>query len=197
MIGLARMRRLPRKAAVLAKRLARDIRGIAALEFAMIVPVLIIMLLGCTEVGDASTVSLRMINISGAVSDMVARCTNINSSDLKDIMRISDELLGRYSVEGLYIEVVAIKADAAGALTVAWSYDRNGTQPLATGAPFSGVPPGLISPNGTLIISTSSYRYHSPIGHFIHGTIFLSHTAYDSPRVGPVTYTPSGTSCTY
>ena len=198
MTGLAKMKRMPRRATLLARRLARDISGFAAVEFAMIVPVMIIMLLGCVEVSDASTVALRMINISGSVSDMVARCTNINSSDLNDIMRIADELLGKYTRSNLYIEVVAVQADANKNLTVAWSYDRNRGQPLAAGSAYNGLPPGLVAANSTLIVATSSYKYRSPVAQYIHGAVSLSHTAYNPPRGNlPVTYAAGGTSCTY
>jgi len=168
-------------------RLARDVRGFAAVEFAMIVPIMVIMLMGCVETSDALTVSSRMINISGSVADMVARCTTIEKSDLNDIMAISDSLLGRYTPQALYIEIIAIQADANGNTTVSWSFDHNQAQPIAAGTPYTNIPQGLVSPNGALIIAKATYQYHSPMGHFIHGNIALSHTAYNAPRMGAVT----------
>jgi len=195
MTSFAKLRRIPRRLALQARFLARDAKGFAAVEFAMIVPVMIIMMLGCVETSDALTVSSRMINISGSVADMVARCSNVTTGDLSDIMRISDSLLGKYPYQAMYIEIVAVQADAAGHVTVSWSYDHNHGSPLAPGATYPGLPTGLVAPNGNLIITTASYRYRSPIGHFIHGQINLSHTAYNAPRAGPVLL--GATACTY
>src|SRR5450631_280558 len=136
MSRLAKIRRIPRWLALQTRRLGRETAGFAAVEFAMIVPVMLIMMLGCVETSDALTVSSRMINISGSVADMVARCTNVDSANLNDIMRISDSLLGRYSPQSLYVEIVDVQADANGNVTVSWSYDRNHNQPLAAGAPY-------------------------------------------------------------
>ena len=195
MSRLAKIKRMPHWLALQTLRLKRDAKGVAAVEFALMVPVMIIMMLGCVETSDALTVSGRMINISGSVADMVSRCTNITAGDLNDVMRISDSLIGHYSRQGLYIQVVAVQADANGVLTVAWSYDRNHHQPLAPGAPYPNLPQGLIGPSGSLIVATASYRYRSPMGHFIHGNINLSHTAYNAPRGSPVLL--NNTACAY
>ena len=197
MSGLAKIQRLPRGLALQARRMLRDIRGVAAVEFAMVVPIMVVMMLGCVETSDALTVSSRMINISGAVADMVGRCSDVSTSDLKDIMRISDALMGRYTSQPLNIQIVALQADAQGAVTVSWSYDRHGNQPFAAGAPFPNLPFGLINTNGRLIVATANYRYHSPIGRYIHGTINLGHTAYGPARNGIVNGPAGNKSCTF
>ena len=172
-----------RKARLLAKRLAGDIGGFAAVEFAMIAPVMIVMLLGVVEVSDASTVSVRVIDISGAVADMVARCTNgISTKDLNDVFRISDALMGRYSRMPLYIEVIEVKSDVNGVLTVGWSYDKNHASPLAAGSPYNKLPVGLLTPNGSIIVAVAKYKYRSPVGRYIHGVMTLQHTSYNLPR---------------
>lgn len=188
MVGWFNALRLGQTLADQAKRLRHDAGGFAAVEFAMIVPVLLIMLIGAVETSDALTVSGRMINISGSVADMAARCTAITSGDLNDIMAISNSLIDRYPSQNLYIEVVDVQADASNNLTVAWSYDRDHKQPLAAGTTYTGLSAGLVPPNGQLIVATATYTYHSPMGHFIHGAVKLSHTSYNSPRLGPVTF---------
>ena len=172
-----------RKACQLTKRLVNDIGGFAAVEFAMIAPVMIVMLLGVVEVSDASTVSVRVIDISGAVADMVARCTNgIATKDLDDVFRISDALMGRYPRSPLYVEVIELNSSAQGVITVGWSYDKNHAQPLAGGTPYTKLPVGLLAPGGSMIVSVAKYKYRSPIGRYIHGIMTLQHTAYNLPR---------------
>jgi Flp pilus assembly protein TadG len=186
MVGLFRLPLLGRWLADKVRRLGQNVQGFAAVEFAMIVPVLIVMLMGAVETSDALTVSGRMINISGSIADMTARCTTLTNGDLNDMMSISASLLGHYSPQSLYIRVVDVQADANDNLTVAWSYDSNHASPVAAGSSFSGVSPGLVPVNGQLVIATSSYNYSSPMGHFIHGRVKLTHTSYNSPRLGNI-----------
>jgi len=171
------------RARALAKRIAGDTGGFAAVEFAMIAPVMIMMLLGVVEVSDASTVSVRVVDISGAVADMVARCTNgISTKDLNDVFRISDALMGHYARQPLYVEVIEVDSSAAGVITVGWSYDKNHGSPIAAGTPYNGLPVGLLAPSGSIIVAIAKYNYHSPVGQYIHGTMVLQHTAYNLPR---------------
>jgi len=197
MSGWMKFKRLPLKAGLMARRAMRDVAGVAAVEFAMVVPVMVVMLLGSVEASDALTVSSRMINISGAVANIVGRCNDVSSTDIKDIMRITDTLMGRYPSQPLNVQVIALHADALGAVTVAWSADRHGGQPFAAGAPYPHLPFGLINTNGNLIVATANYRYHSPIGRYIHGTINLGHTAYGPARNGVVNGPAGNKSCTF
>ena len=195
MSAMAKLGRHYCKARLLARRLARDAGGLALVEFALIVPVMITILLGTVEVSDVMTLSIRTINISGSVANVVARCSNVSTGDLNDIMRISDALLGRYARGPLYIEIVSVKADAAGAVTVDWSYDHNHRQPLAPGAVYTGPDASLVPANGTRVIATVTYRYRSPVAQYIHGAVSLQHTYIDTWRG---TAAPLGaTSCTY
>jgi len=196
MVGQFKLPPLGRRLADKVRRLRQDVQGFAAVEFAMIVPVLIVMLMGAVETSDALTVSGRMINISGSVADMAARCTTLTTGDLRDMMSISGSLLGHYSPQDLYVEVVDVQADANDNLTVAWSYDSGHSSPLAAGSSYSGLSPGLVPVNGELIVATATYNYSSPMGHFIHGRVKLTHTSYNSPRVGPIQF-PSATKCTF
>jgi len=201
MTSWAKIKRLPRQAQLQARRMLRDITGVAAVEFAMVVPIMVVMMLGCVETSDALTVSSRMINISGAVADMVGRCNDVSASDITDIMKISKSLLGKYNAQPpqnpLTMQVIALQANAQGVVTVAWSADNNGGQPFAAGAPYPNLPFGLINTNGFLVVANASYQYKSPIGHYIHGTIKLAHTAYGPARNGVVNGPAGNKSCTF
>lgn len=165
-----------------ASKLASDIRGFAAVEFAMVVPVMVVMLLGSVELSDALTVDRRVTAIASSIADLVAQSASVSSADVKDIMRIGDSLLGKYSSSYMQLSVTSLTANAAGDATVLWSRDRRGGQPYAAGAPYPNLPAGLIDPNGGLIITNVKYSYRSPIGHFIHGPITLNQTFYLRPR---------------
>ena len=54
-------------------RLASDERGVAAVEFALILPFLLLLFLGTIEASSLITVDRRVNVISGTVGDLVAR----------------------------------------------------------------------------------------------------------------------------
>lgn len=173
------------------RTLVNDIGGFAAVEFAMIVPVMIIMLLGSVEVSDALTVDGRVNIIADSVSDMVARSPSVSSKDLKDLMRISDALIGKYSRQSLSIEIVSLTFNAGtNQMEVDWSYNSNGAQPYAHGATYPGAWDNMVSGANSLIISKAKYVYSSPVGQYIHGNITLNHLASYASRQGLVVKTP-------
>ena len=176
-------------------RLRRDSAGFAAVEFALIVPVMIIMLLGVVETCEALSVDLRVITIANSTSLLVARCDNITNGELEDVLRISDSLLGKYSSDPLRVQIVALHADAQGVVTVSWSYDRSGGEPYVAGASFPDAPPGLVPSNASAVVSVASYRYASPIGRFIHGAITLKHPGYQATRFANIV--KGTTKCTW
>ena len=173
------------------RTLIDDIKGFAAVEFAMIVPVMIIMLLGSVEVSEALTVDGRINIVADSVSDMVARSQTVTANNLRDLMRISDSLMGKYPTEGLKVEVVSLVADpATGVVTVDWSYNSGGSRPYVQGSNYPGVWTGMVSGGNSLIVAKAKYDYTSPIGQYIHGVIKLSHTASYESRQGKVVGPP-------
>lgn len=177
-----------------ASRLISDIRGFAAVEFAMIVPVMIMMLLGCVEVCDALNVDGRVTTIAYSASLLVARCKTVNRADLSDVMRISDSLLGKYSVQALSIDIVALKSDADGVTTVLFSQNRAGSEPYGPGASYPKLPQGIIAPDHSGVVADVSYAYNSPFGQYIHGTLLLSSIQTEVTRDDTIAL---GAACSY
>jgi Flp pilus assembly protein TadG len=177
----------------LLRRCARETRGVAAIEFAMILPIMIIMLLGTVELGDALTVDRDVANVASSTADLVARCSQVASADVSDIMNIGTSLMGRYPVSKMTIQLISLQADSKLNLTVLWSRDRTGAQPYAAGSSYPAIPAGLVEANGGVVISKVTYAYTSPIGHYIHGTITMNETFFNHPRKSttvPMSTTP-------
>lgn len=164
-------------------RAGLDRKGFAAVEFAMIVPVMITLFLGSVELSEALSVDRRVTSVSSATADLVAQSSSLSSSDLADISRISDSLMGRYGSQNLDLKIASLVADNNGVVTVDWSYDRNGGEPYTKGSAYPGLPSGLVDANGSIIVSEASFSYTPPIGHFIAGSITLKETFFLRPRL--------------
>jgi Flp pilus assembly protein TadG len=187
LILLARARRSVR-------RLARDERGISAVEFAMLLPLMVTLYLGGVEVSQAVAVDRKVTLVSRTLGDLVAQATNVTTSDMTNIMAASAAIVVPYSDSKLKITVSSVKIDSAGVAKIAWSDTKNGT--ARTVGTTVTLPTALNMANSTLIWAEAQYAYTPAIGYVITGTMNLKDQIYMRPRLSDcVTRTGVVTSC--
>lgn len=168
------------------KSLATDRNGAAALEFAFIAPILFLLLVGTVEFSRALTVDRRVTHTASAAADLIARTTEISTSDVAGIMQIIGHLMQPYDPSRLKVTVLNVIADLSDAAkaTVCWSYEHNGgSGSYADGAPFP-LPEGLVEPGGSVIVARVSYDYQPVLfDFFIRSTFTLNETLFARPRL--------------
>lgn len=164
------------------ERLRANTRGFAAVEFAMLVPVMVTMFLGSVEFSLGLSIDRRVTSIASATADLVAQSEQISSSDLADIMNIIDSLIKPHDAAKLSVNIVSVVADGSNNVTVDWSYNKTGGQPYPKGSPYNNMPAGLTEPFSSVVVAEVSYDYDPPVGKFIAGTITLSEKFYLRPR---------------
>lgn len=172
---LAPVRRLGRR------RLWRNQSGLASIEFAFLLPIMILVYLGTVDVSLIITADRKATNIASALGDLVGQSTQISDDDISDIFAAADAMIEPLPDENLSIVITSVVADENGATTVDWSEAHNGTA-AGSGAAFA-VPDGLTEPNSSVIVATVSYTYASPASEFLSGeSITLDSTYYFRPR---------------
>lgn len=84
-----------------ARRFAAANEGIAAVEFALIVPIMMLLFMGAVELSQAVTVDRRVSQVASTTSDLVARKeSNISqANDIDDIMKVGSYLLAPFKVD--------------------------------------------------------------------------------------------------
>jgi Flp pilus assembly protein TadG len=171
-------------------RLAHDQRGVSAVEFALLAPVMIGLYFGCAEIADGVGADRKVSLISAALANLTAQVTTISSSDMTNIFDASSAIIAPYAASKLKMTVTCIKIDANKVATVKWSATRNGTANSGSAT----VPSDLAVANSTLILSEASFDYTPTVGYTISGTLTLRDKMYMSPRISPPTY--GTTACT-
>ena len=156
----------------------RDIRGLAAVEFALIAPVMIIMFYGAVELSSAVDCNSRVSQVSSTVADLVAQSTTVSSSDTSNIFSAGNAIFYPYASSNAKIVVSSLVADSTGKVTVAWS-DAQNTSPRSS-VP-ANIPSGLISAGGSVIYAEVSYSFTPAISYFL-GSVTLSNNFYSKPR---------------
>ena len=167
-------------------RFARDRRGVSAVEFAIIAPVMIGLYLGCVEISDGVAADRKVSLVVDALANLASQSSAITTADMTNILNASSSIMAPYSSANLKATISCLKIDANGAATVAWSKATpNGTQ-RAIGSSVT-IPAALAIP-GSLLFSEASYAYTPAVGYTISGTLTLSDKMYMAPRIQAPSY---------
>jgi Flp pilus assembly protein TadG len=78
------------------QRIAQANEGVAAVEFALILPIMLFMFLGVLEISHAVTVDRRVSQVASTTGDLVARAESILDSEIVDIMKVGGYLMAPY-----------------------------------------------------------------------------------------------------
>jgi Flp pilus assembly protein TadG len=168
----------------LRRRFARDERGVSAVEFALIAPMMIGLYLGCVEVSDGVSADRKVSLTAAALANLAAQSSTISASDMNNILNASSSIISPYSASNLKVTVSCINIDANKNATVKWSATLNGT--LKSGS--ITIPSALAVPSTQLILAEASYAYTPTVGYTITGTLNLTDKMYMSPRITAPTY---------
>ena len=167
-------------------RFTRDRRGVSAVEFAFIAPVMIGLYLGCAEISDGVAADRKVSLVVDALANLSSQPTTISTAQMTNILNASSTIIQPYSASKLKATVSCLKIDANKNVTVAWSATLNGT---ARAAGSSVTIPSALAVAGTqLLFAEASYAYTPIVGYTISGTLTLSDKMYMAPRITAPSY---------
>jgi Flp pilus assembly protein TadG len=142
--------------------------GIASIEFAFIVPIMVMMFIGAVELSQAITLDRRVTQVSSSTADLVARAEKqISQTEIGDIMKVGGYILEPYGQGPLTIVIHNVTSSPSNA-TVAkqsWSCTYSGktkSQTCACSSSTFNLPPGLVTTNDSVVIADVTYNY-SPL----------------------------------
>jgi len=185
------------------RQLAGDQSGVSAVEFALLLPLMLTLYLGAVEISQAVAVGRKTTLTARAVADLTAQATNVQTSDMKNILDAATAIIQPYpdtvsSTAVLRVRVSEIMIDANGRTTAVWSAVRNrsgtfdvypagstvtlpGTGTAATFTPATG---SACTPS-YIIWGEAQYDYTPTIGYVITGTLHLNENRmFMRPRQG-------------
>ena len=163
------------------RRLLRDKRGVSAVEFAMLLPLMITLYLGGVEVSQAVAIDRKVTLLARSLGDLVAQATTVTNSDMTNILNATTAIIVPYDDAKLKITVSSVIIDANSVAKIAWSDTKNGTA-RAVGTTVT-LPSALNTPSSSLIWAESEYAYTPTIGYVITGTMNLRDQIYMRPRL--------------
>jgi Flp pilus assembly protein TadG len=159
--------------------LAGDQRGVSAVEFALMLPLMVALYLGVVEISQGIAAQRKMTMTTRTVADLVSQTTNVANTYMTNALNAATAVMAPFPDSKLKITVSSIKI-ANGKATVSWSDTKNGTA-RAIGSTVT-LPAALVADNGSLIWSEVEYAYTPTIGYVISGTLTLKDNLYMRPR---------------
>ena len=183
-----------------------DCRAIAATEFALIVPIMLVLFFGTVEFSSAVAVDRKITIFSRAISDMTSQApattpkfavttdTLLQNAFTSGIMILRPYLQNSSST--LNATVSEIYVDSTGTARIVWSKSAviSQTATQATLTPSTNfspgdvvtnlVPPPLLQKQTYLIFSQTKYLFTPAVdfGNLMGGGVTLSDFAYSAPR---------------
>ena len=172
----------------LIRRWSGDERGVSAIEFAMLAPVLILFYMGMTEFCQGFMAQKRMGHVSAMVADLIAQEETVTPATVDDIFDIGGLIMKPFPTATLNQRVSSVSR-ASGSATVDWSRG-DGMTARAVGSTMT-LPADLVEDGESVIVAEVTYDYDSAADYLMPGLTRFSHTYYLRPRTVDRTTCPA------
>jgi Flp pilus assembly protein TadG len=163
----------------------RDRGGVAATEFAVVVPLMLVLFFGVVEFSTGVAVSRKVTIVARTLSDLVSQNTSVNDTQFTNYFNAGTQVMSQYamppySASTLHSTISELFVDPnTHTAKVQWS---QGYAVRPTGSNVT-IPASLKIDGTYLIFSEVSYLYTPTVGYVMaHSGVNLMDVAYTRPR---------------
>jgi Flp pilus assembly protein TadG len=191
-----------------AARHAANQDGTAAVEFAMLMPVMITLFFGVVESSLALICRSDVSLMASTAGDLISQANVATKADISNVYSAASTVLYPYydpAVTGSAkptIRITSVIDDGSGAVDkdhmtgkVAWSCTQAGSGTLPAAIAVGGtvtLPQPLMTDKGSIVIAEIAYLYSSPTSKLINTSINFTNNFYAKPRRVAQIATPTG-----
>jgi Flp pilus assembly protein TadG len=167
-------------------------RGVSAVEFAMIAPVMVLMLFGATEISMLVTIDRKTTLAASTLGDLAAQTDLVSCAELSQISAVTRQVFEPYSGANASLVVASVTL-VGGVPKVEWSKfvqtisgtttcnDVPGTHSLVVGNTVS-IDPAMFATGGGIVIGDVENVYNSVGTSFMPNPMILRERFYLRPR---------------
>jgi Flp pilus assembly protein TadG len=163
---------------------ARAQAGLAAVEFALIAPMMVFLVFGSVELIDALGANRRAQNAAASLADVVARDTEVSDDERDGFWAALDVLMYPDVGDTMYVCITSMSIDEDGEPSVVWSEAHNA---VAGGAcpslAAADLPAAMRAPNTSVIVTETTYNYTPPLHFLFPDGVSMNHTVYRRSRL--------------
>jgi Flp pilus assembly protein TadG len=158
----------------------RDRSGVIAVEFALILPTLIVLFIGTFEASNLVRVKMKFDEAAPAIANLIALQNPSQTGSLtSDFCTAANYLLSPFTTTGLNVQVASV-TNYNGTSTVDWTANCNN---LSNPQNATTLATGLVPNAGdSVIVVQTSYTYNAPIHMVLGASYTFSNNGYSRPR---------------
>lgn len=146
--------------------------GMAATEFALLLPFLAFLFFGMLEASEALTVNRRVSKAVNTLSDLTSQVDTISPAEFSNLIDGVTEILNPASLTGVQMKVISVVPDPDnGNPIVHWSRDRDGNTPYAAGSDYLELDNTMVlDAGGSVIVAEIVYPHTLSVSHQVLGS---------------------------
>jgi len=170
------------------RRFAEGEQGVTAIEFALVLPVVLLILLGCFEVPRYVLIYQKIARTSAGIADLVAQADEpLTKNQMEDIFIAGETMMEPYDLvaEGR-VYVSSINNPAGAGVKVTWQRQHGS---LGAGSAFTEgednptLPAGLVPASNEEVLVAEVFFTYTPIfSNLIYSGSQLTKVSYTRPR---------------
>lgn len=170
--------------------LLEDRKGVGAVEFAFVAPILVVLYIGAVEMTVALSVDTKVSRAGNITLDLITQATTTSKDELDDMEDVAASILAPYTAADVELVYTAITINPAGdAATVTWSWASDGLTPPTVGEDItSEIPDSLMIANAFYvrgeIDNTHNFITSIPFTGRTMSSLDLTETYFMRPRLG-------------
>lgn len=180
----------------------RDNRGVAAVEAALLLPVLLTTFIGCTEVTFKIWSTQKVEKLAVTIADVITQSQTVSIDGLQEVVKASDRIMDPFAFDDegvIFISSVYVPQDETVA-KINWQCKVDGSfsalSKLGQVGDNAILPPDLtLVERDNVIVAEVYYRYTPIMPGLMFDEAIVYRRAFFKPRLGALTNTP-GNPCT-
>lgn len=176
----------------------RDKSGIAAVEFGLIAPVLVVMLVGVIEITRAVSIDRRFGQVTALVADLIAREERVDAATVQGIYGIVEHIMGVWGTDTLKLHILPVRA-AADDQNDVYVYAAKDNRPSFGSNPvapndvcerYTGLTANLLEEEGMAIVVEGELGFSPLLAQGYLSAQTWTDRAVLAPRTGCVSFEP-------
>jgi Flp pilus assembly protein TadG len=166
------------------RRFGAEKRGVAALEFAIIAPMLMVpLLLGSVDLIDVMGANKRAQNVAASLADIVARDTEVSNAEISGMWDALELLMYPNDPADMEMRITSVSIVNATTARVVWSEGHGGMSGRQAGSSVTGLDSRMMVPGTSIIMAETVYKHSAPLGFLFQNQIRMTHNAYRRSRL--------------
>jgi Flp pilus assembly protein TadG len=173
------------------RRLAGDDRGVSAVEFALIAPIMILFYAGMVDLCQGYMALRRTSHVAAAIADLASQSTVLTGADVDGIFGAGPGIMAPFKSTDLEQRISSVTRESSSTYRLDWSRSSKTTGDLSGDLPTSEfkVPADMLAVGESVIIAEAHYTYESPFQKFLPEFTFKRRAVLEPRRTAVIACT--------